>query len=496
MTQEEQELRIQYIGSDFDYPLYEIKNNLTHWLNTQIPAIQEFEFRKEHTYEEVLGRFRAYEEEWLQSVGGKDSRRVPEKGHKIIDFGDGYAWWDLEDTWCPEEGKAAGHCGNAPYKDDPNQKALSLRKETGVAGVYEPALFFVYHIKEKGLGERKGVGNSRPHSSYHKYIEALIMEPFIEQFLDERSYLPENDFQITDLPNWRQLWEQKPGLLSFDQYVETIGVDDYIMSKIKFFDSSYNDIEEIDNRTLRFQHKMASNFSYYDYVTRFADDLSRNVTYNIHELSFLVHLTAALYMYDYDTLYDSVFDFLSNTNTGYNDAYVSNDIPQQTMQGISKTLSSVFEDLLMDVITTSQGMEGRVHVWSHNGRSFLPIGETHFPATMDNPSTISIMVDKNEILSLINEYSRMLQPEYALSIVEVRFDIDRNFGFAMLFDKNTGDIDGIFGQGWADRVTSIDDPVDFLMNDPLVSKYFQRFIPQMKNVIETYYNNLGFELPQ
>lgn len=487
MESELNELHLTLIGDTFHRPLDEVRHNLAHYLSLPIPEIQNFRFEKQHTYVWVIMHFIEIEERWRSSNQGAE-RIVPEQGTKIMEFGDGFAWYDLEDASCDAEGDSMKHCGNSPSASDPDQTIFSLREKTEFGLI--PHLTFVYHIREKGLGERKGYGNSKPAAKYHKYIEALIMEPYIEYFFDDRSYMPEEDFQITDLPNWKQIWNQKPGLLTFEQYIDVAGIDDYVISKIEFLQRDMP-IEEIDNKTIRFRHEMTNNINDI-YVRKFARELSGNITYSVGEVDFLLHLTSTLYMYDYEVLYGYFSEFLFNKGIG-----TIGDLPRQTMIDIRNTLTDTFEDLLMENIMNSQGMEGRVHVWYKGGGAFIPIGETHFPATMDNQSSLSIMINKPELVYAIYESSaRLYNNVYSLSIAEVKFELAPNFGFAVLFDRITGDVDGVFGEGWGDRVSSINDPADFLMNDPLVSKHFQRFIPQMKNVIETYYNNLGFELPQ
>lgn len=218
---------------------------MQHFFSLPIPEIQEFRFEKNHTYKYIYDLFSDYEYEW-QQLGDEDENLVPEQGQIIMDFGNGIRWWDLEDASCSAEGDAMGHCGNSPYSGDPNQTILSLREESNRKGYHKPLLTFVYHKKEKGLGERKGRGNSKPAAKYHKYIIPLIMEPFIERFLEGRSYLAENDFQITDLSNWREIVEQKPDLLPLRQYIKEIGFDDYIKSKIEF-DSRYSAETVIDD---------------------------------------------------------------------------------------------------------------------------------------------------------------------------------------------------------------------------------------------------------
>jgi len=483
MRKEEEELRIQYIGSDFNYPLYEIKHDLTHWLNMPIPAIQDFRFEKHHTYEETMALFRAYEQEWRES--GRSSV-VPEQGHIIIDFGDGYAWWDLEDASCDAEGDAMGHCGNVPSAGDSDQTIFSLREQTEHGPI--PHLTFVYHKNRNALGERKGRGNSKPAAKYHKYIEALIMEPYVEQLLDDESYLPENDFQLTDLPNWKQIWEQKPDLLSFQQYVENIGVDDYILSKVNFIqDSGYRHIETIDGgKTLHFKHEMENDIYNSEQVERFAKSLVDTVSFvpaahskSGEEAEFVLRLAADLFNRDFFELFDR-FQSLQEI------------VPMKFMSEIRTHLRHMFQDLIIEEMEASRGMEGRVHVRTVYG-TFVRLPELFYSATLDSPFVMSVYIDKADLLSeIFTNYQDKLHNEYVLSIAEIKFQISSNLAFVTLFDKRSGDIDALHGEGWGEEISN--NPINFLTSHPVASKYFDRYAAKLKLLIGHYLNSIGIEI--
>lgn len=125
----------------------------------------------------------------------KQNKRMPGRsGKTILEFDDGYKWVDIERGYCQIEGGSMGHCGNiaTAYGDT----ILSLRDKKNI-----PHLTFV--LNKGVLGERKGVGNSKPAEKYHKYIIELLKLPIIDN-LGRGRYLPENDFHLKDL-NKQQL---------------------------------------------------------------------------------------------------------------------------------------------------------------------------------------------------------------------------------------------------------------------------------------------------
>ena len=208
-------------------PAVAVLSSLEHFLSLPIPAIQEFRFTNQ-VPSEVLDYFIELEHEWKKGREGL----IPmgkEEIEKVIDFGDGFAWYNLDRAYCPDEGDAMGHCGNSPAAGDPNQTIYSLRETVEHAGekFYHPHATFIFHKNLGVFGEMKGRGNEKPSPKYHNYILDLVMQPWVNGLVGG-GYLADNNFSIKDVAGWKQYVQKKPKLLPLDEYIETFGVDNYI----------------------------------------------------------------------------------------------------------------------------------------------------------------------------------------------------------------------------------------------------------------------------
>lgn len=125
-------------------------------------------------------------------------------GKKAIVFPDGWSWVNLDRGYCEIEGRAMGHCGNAGAVA--GDTILSLRDPKNV-----PYATFI--LNKGALGEMKGRSNKKPDPSTHKYIKTLIMSPLVKT-IKGGGYKPENNFDISDLPQSEQkeVLKQKPSL--------------------------------------------------------------------------------------------------------------------------------------------------------------------------------------------------------------------------------------------------------------------------------------------
>lgn len=173
-----------------------IKHNLEHYLSLPIQEITGTQFAWQMP-SQVMQTFGEAEAEWKENqkrvVDAEDEHEV------VIDFKDGYKWFNLNRASCSAEAKAMGHCGNSPrsYSDD---TILSLRKDVtmGKEGVkHSPVLTFILN-NNNYLTEMKGRGNDKPAARYHKYIIALLKHDMVEG-IRGGGYLPENNFSINDL---------------------------------------------------------------------------------------------------------------------------------------------------------------------------------------------------------------------------------------------------------------------------------------------------------
>jgi len=187
-----------------------VKRFLVHFLSMPISGIQQYTFAWQ-TPSEVYDTFNQLESDWRED----QERTVPhdDAADLIIDFGDGYAWYDLNKSYCPAEAKAMGHCGNSPRKHS-TDTILSLRRKQQVGDdvTLTPVLTFI--LDDNGmLGEMKGRGNDKPAKRYHKYIIPLLQHEAVVG-IKGGGYMSENNFNISDLDDEvkDELIAEKPGL--------------------------------------------------------------------------------------------------------------------------------------------------------------------------------------------------------------------------------------------------------------------------------------------
>ena len=174
----------------------ENKNKLGH-INGMMdisPEIKNVKIDKKDTLESAFKKYDDAEHTWRQ---GNGARYVEPQGKPVVDFGDGWGWFDLGRSACKKEGAALGHCGNTGDRHE-DDRILSLRKivKVGDKTFHEPALTFINN--HGWLGEMKGRANSKPAESYHKRIVELLKHPDIKGMIGA-GYMPENNFHFDDL---------------------------------------------------------------------------------------------------------------------------------------------------------------------------------------------------------------------------------------------------------------------------------------------------------
>lgn len=202
--------RTNYTWSDIkEMKIYDLGTTFNHFFSLGIPAIDNHIF----TYDDPI---------LLEDMFSDIERQYISKAQRFVDItdtkvflkiNDKIAWYDLERPYCSDEADAMGHCGNAPDKNDDNQTILSLRKKTSKG--FKPLLTFIYHKKEKALGEMKGFRNQKPSKKYHPYILKLIMDYRIKT-LKGGGYKPKNNFSLNDLDEKtkKNILNKKPNLMS------------------------------------------------------------------------------------------------------------------------------------------------------------------------------------------------------------------------------------------------------------------------------------------
>jgi len=180
-----------------------LMSRLEHLLSLPIPEIQDTVFLRQQPAS-LLHEFSRLEKDWRDR---QSHLLLPHEGDRAaVEFPGGWAWWVLDRSYCPEEARAMGHCGNeATGPSRPDDRILSLRRRVMVRGTeyLEPHLTFI--LGEDGLlGEMKGRGNDKPAPQYHPYIVRLLEQADLVRGIVGGGYMPEHNFSLDDLPPEQQ----------------------------------------------------------------------------------------------------------------------------------------------------------------------------------------------------------------------------------------------------------------------------------------------------
>lgn len=216
-------------------PIANLMTNLTHFLGLPIPAIQQIVWLKQ-TPQELLETFRLLETEWKENTEDESRLHRYEVGDEpkvVLQFPDGYAWFNLETHSCSAEARSMGHCGNSG--GNRRDTILSLRRLTKtVSGrsYWYPMLTFI--LDRNGvLGEMKGRGNDKPIEKYHPYIVALLRSDLI-QGIKGGGYLPHHNFSLNDLDDdvREELLAAKPDLGSVADLYAKEGMSERVLGRL------------------------------------------------------------------------------------------------------------------------------------------------------------------------------------------------------------------------------------------------------------------------
>jgi len=200
-------------------------------LMEQIPQLQRVVWDWQSP-QQLFGELKPIEQAWIDEQGEDDQwidmsaptsteddgeyDREPEREpERLIEFPDGFVWFNLNRPYCDQEGEAMGHCGNAAARDG---TVLSLRYKSirktpnGQVEMWRPVCTFILH-QYGNLGEMKGRGNRKPAARYHPYIVALLKSEYVSE-LQGGGHASEENFALSDLPPpvQNELIALKPGL--------------------------------------------------------------------------------------------------------------------------------------------------------------------------------------------------------------------------------------------------------------------------------------------
>jgi hypothetical protein len=180
------------LGSYRFTDLEQLQHDFGHFYGLNSPKIESYTLAKQPV-SGVLADLKSLEVEFQKTVDLAKPVPIQEGDYKLAEFADGTVWWYANRSFCPEEGRSGGHCGNVVGKDDPSQRILSLRNAKG-----QVILTFILH-KNGNLGEMKAKNNQKPASKYHPHIVRLLTEFDKITGIVSGGYAPENNFSVYDL---------------------------------------------------------------------------------------------------------------------------------------------------------------------------------------------------------------------------------------------------------------------------------------------------------
>ncbi len=200
-------------------------DNFSHYLSLENAEIEALVFKKQ-SIDEILELFEEYEDNAIMAKDG-GSRFLDDKREDwtvVLKLNENWVWYDINKSFCRDEGGAMAHCGNSDGEFMIGQTIYSLRelvKEKGKTK-WKPHLTFIYHKDSKSFGEMKGYKNNPPSKKFHEYIVPLLELPSV-QVLTGGGYKPQNNFKLSDLDQATvdRLIGLKPGL---SQNSENLGL--------------------------------------------------------------------------------------------------------------------------------------------------------------------------------------------------------------------------------------------------------------------------------
>jgi hypothetical protein len=162
-----------------------------------IPAIQNLRWEKQMPID-LIRQMTEIETTWREDIENKKGNTIQLTGDEdvVIDFHNGWTWFNLNKPSCSDEANAMGHCGNGSSQRD--ETILSLRKHV-MDDRWTPHLTFILDGNGQ-LGEMKGRANQKPVEKYHPFIIALLKTDIV-QGIKGGGYMPENNFSLNDLPD-------------------------------------------------------------------------------------------------------------------------------------------------------------------------------------------------------------------------------------------------------------------------------------------------------
>jgi len=209
-----------------------LERDLEHYLALDLPKINDYVFDWQLPHE-LFSDLKALEDDYLETIGSYIPFDQAEDYPVLIDFKDGYVWFNTEEQSARDQTFAmTGHCSTCYNYDE---IALVLREHVVVDGqdFWRPVLQFC--VDPNGmLGEMKGKANNKPSSKYFKYIVPLLRHKIVKG-IKGGGHKPHTNFALSDLPDKdrKKLQKAKPALLTLKDYVEIYGLDKKAIRRIQ-----------------------------------------------------------------------------------------------------------------------------------------------------------------------------------------------------------------------------------------------------------------------
>jgi len=210
-----------------------LRDQLIHYASLEYPPIDQYNVTG-RSWETALIDLRSLETKWTQEMGADDRyiliSQMTDNIKVLIDFNDGFAWYDLQTGSSRDEGRTMRHCCTDPRTSGTGGTVYSLREMVKRKGKEWLKPVATFMTKDKVLYEMKGFGNAKPDSKYHKYIAKLLESDYVEGIVGG-GYSAATNFTLSDLPEAqaRTLAKMKPNLIEPDRVLDYFkeGTEDF-----------------------------------------------------------------------------------------------------------------------------------------------------------------------------------------------------------------------------------------------------------------------------
>lgn len=316
------------------FDMQSLMTRLKHFLALPIPAIQNFVFTWQNP-RTVIQDFSAFEKDWQEKRGRFiNSGAVGKNVEAILQFPDGWTWFNLKQDGCSAEANAMGHCSTGGNPGDINlslREPSSFKREDG----WKPHLTFIWNETTGLLGEMKGPKNSKPKPELFKYIVPLLRLDMIKGINPDLGggYNPENNFKFFDLPEdvQEELYKEKPALAPASYLLRKEGLTD-------------NSLEEI-NKILKEESIMP--------VTRLSesDVLYHDDTVSVYELDSVKEAIDLLFHKINSSVRDMMNAYLSDSfleREGHHLAYLNTKLITDFLDKVFDEAPEILEELRED----------------------------------------------------------------------------------------------------------------------------------------------------